>query len=308
MTQQYLRKVSLKVGDDAGNALDLSQLHIRFEVKNATSQTLKRAQIRVYNLTEDTAQQIQNEFTRVELSAGYEGIFGMIFQGQVAQCARGKENATDSYLDLFAQDGDMAYNWATSNWTLAKGYTPDDVHKRLLQDMSSYGISAGYKPPFTSNASVDALPCYGMTRDQLRVLANAQGCDWGIEDGKLNFVPKAGLLPGQVPYLTPATGLIGTPTQTISGVSIKCLLNPSIRAGGQVQIVNKSLSTVKQRVAYNAGDLVAGLDKGGFYKALQVIHTGDTRGNPFYTNMLCVAVDGTWANNHELILQVPDGA
>jgi hypothetical protein len=116
------------------------------------------------------------------------------------------------------------------------------------------------------------------------------------------------VLPGMVPFLTPATGLIGTPTQTISGITIKSLLNPIIRAGGQVQIVNKSLSTVNQRVAFNAGDLVAGLDKGGFYTALQVIHEGDTRGNAWYTNMLCTAVDGTQANNRELIVQVPDGA
>lgn len=306
--QQYLRKVVLKVGNDAGDGLDLSQLRIRFQVKNATTQTLKRAQIRVYNLTDDTSQKIQNEFTRVELSAGYEGNFGLIFQGQVAQCARGKENATDTYLDLFAQDGDMAYNWSTTSWTLAQGYSPDDVYKRLLQDMSLHGITAGYKPTFTSNASVDALTCYGMTRDQLRNLANAQGCEWSIEDGKLNFIPKTNVLPGSVPFLTPATGLIGTPTQTISGITIKSLLNPIIRAGGTVQIVNKSLSTVNQRVAFNAGDQVAGLDKGGYYKALQVIHEGDTRGNAWYTNMLCTAVDGTQANNRELIVQVPDGA
>jgi hypothetical protein len=133
------------------------------------------------------------------------------------------------------------------------------------------------------------------TQPPLRNLANAQGCDWNIEEGT-------------VPFLTPATGLIGTPTQTISGITIKSLLNPMIRAGGQVRIVNKSLSTVNQRIAFNKSDLVGGLDKGGFYKALQVIQTGDSRGNAWYTDMLCTAVDGTQANNPELIVQVPDDA
>ncbi|WP_303679243.1 hypothetical protein [Ralstonia mannitolilytica] len=39
MTQQWLRKAELIVGDDAGNALDLSALHITFSVHGATTQT-----------------------------------------------------------------------------------------------------------------------------------------------------------------------------------------------------------------------------------------------------------------------------
>lgn len=54
MTQQWLRKAELIVGDDAGNALDLSALHITFSVHGATTQTLKRATVRVYNLSQDT--------------------------------------------------------------------------------------------------------------------------------------------------------------------------------------------------------------------------------------------------------------
>lgn len=308
MTQQYLRKVTLKIGNDT-EALDLSGLHIKFMVRNGTVQTLKYADIRVYNLAESTSQKIHGEFTTVELSAGYEGNSALIFQGEIIQCERGKENATDTFLHLIAQDGDKAYNWAVSNWTLAKGYSPNDVYKQLLQDLSQHGISAGYKPTFSGNASVDAFPCYGMTREHLRNFAEGQGCAWSIENNKLNFIPIAGVLPGQVPVLSPASGLIGMPSQTIGGINVTCLLNPMIRAGCQVQIKDEYISTLVLRrplSAAQAGDVVAGKGVGGYYKAVQVTQEGDTRGNAFYTRMICVAVDGTAPNNPGLLLEIPE--
>lgn len=307
MTQQYLRKATLKIGN-ATQALDFSQLHFRFEVRNSTIQTLKNVDLTVYNVSKDTANMVQNQFTQIELSAGYEGNIGLIFQGQISQIEHGRDSTT-SFLRLLAQDGDKAFNWAKSSWTLQKGYTPNDVYQRLLQDLSSYGITQGYLPTFTSNQSVDGLTCYGMTRDHLRTLAAAQKCQWSIENGQLNFLPIDATFPGQVPVLSPGSGLIGTPTQTIAGITMKCLLNPLIRAGSQVQLDSSLLSTTTIRFPMNAaqaGNQVAGIDPGGLYKAVQVIHDGDTRGNTWYTNIIGVAVDGTAPSNQALLQEVPE--
>lgn len=307
MTQQYLRKVTLKIGNDV-EALDLSQLHIKFSVRNTTAQTLKHAEVTVYNLSDHTANKVLNEFTRIELGAGYEGNYGLIFQGQIAQIERGRD-ATTSFLTLLAQDGDQAYAWARSSFSLSEGYVPDDVYKKLLQDMAPHGITPGYKPPFTSNPSIDAFAYFGPTRDQLRSLAAAQKCQWSIENGQLNFLPLKETLPGPVPVISPSSGLIGTPTQTIDGITITCLLNPLIRAGAKVQLDRSLLSTTQLRFPINAaqaGDQVAGIDPSGFYKALQVIHDGDTRGNTYYTRIVGVAVDGTAPSNRSLLSEVPE--
>lgn len=319
MTEQYLRKVRLIIGGSANTGvasdpnagIDLSEMHIVFQVKNATSQSLKSAHITIYNLSSATANQIQNEFTRIELSAGYGDQLGLIFQGEVAIVRNGKLNATDTFVDIIAQDGDTAYNYAVSNRTLAKGWTPDTLYGAMLQDLQPYGVTAGYKPAFSTESASRGRACYGMTRDYLRDLAEQQGCEWGIEDGKLNFIPSNSYIRGEAFVLNAQSGLIGTPTQTTGGIEITSLLNAQIKAGGQVRIDNASLATetIRKQLSVQTPQLVAGTDRDGSYKALLVEHSGDTRGQEWYTRMICVAVDPTAAFPlvGPALLAVPDG-
>ncbi|GLQ96482.1 phage protein [Dyella mobilis] len=306
MTQQYLRALSVVIGNE-NEAYDFSQLHVRFEVKNADVQTLKTASITIYNLSSDTAKSIfSQEFTKLQISAGYQGNMALIFSGDITMCRSGRESAIESFVNIQAQDGDKAFNWARSNWTLQKGYLPDDVYKRLLQDLAQYGITQGYKPPFTQNPSVDALTCYGMTRDQLRNLADAQGCRWSIENNQLNFLPLQSVYPGTVPLVTPDSGLIGIPEQTIDGIIIKCLLNPLVRAGGQINLGNAQVTQLMLTQKYQQPESVPTLAGAGAYKVCQCIHTGDNRGNTWYTTNLCTAVDGTAPLTSRANVQVPD--
>ncbi|WP_258181637.1 hypothetical protein [Burkholderia cenocepacia] len=71
--EQFGRKVSLIIGFDSGESLDLSELRIVFRVQRGDLQTPNQARIRVYNVSETTARRAQKEFTRVVLQAGYEG-------------------------------------------------------------------------------------------------------------------------------------------------------------------------------------------------------------------------------------------
>ncbi|AHX12945.1 hypothetical protein CH75_06550 [Dyella jiangningensis] len=292
MTQQYLRALSLIVGNQA-QAYDLSNLHVRFEVKNATVQTLKTLQARVFNVTDELAKLIQNEFTSVRLSAGYEGNIAQIFSGEITMVRRGKESATDTFVDIQAQDGDKAFGWATSSWTIDKGYTADDIYQHCLKDLSQYGITAGFKPDFSNHPAPDAKTVHGQTRDVLRTLADSQGCTWSIEDGKLNFIPIKGYLPGTVPQINASSGMVGTPQQTIGGLVVRMLLNPVIKAGSKIQLNNADVASLTLTSKFQLPQVVPSFDADGFYRTFQVVHAGDSRGNTWYTDCVCAAVDGT---------------
>src|SRR5690242_5355904 len=134
MTVQYIRKVSLTVGN-ATKVLDLSALHFRFTVLRGDLQTPNSVDVRVYNVSEDTLNTVRKEFTKLTLQAGYEGNFGVIFSGTIKQVRRGRENATDSYMDLTAADGDSAYNFAIVNKSLKAGSTPEDHFNVVLGAM-----------------------------------------------------------------------------------------------------------------------------------------------------------------------------
>ncbi|MGQ3505100.1 hypothetical protein ACT9SR_13340, partial [Enterococcus faecalis] len=75
---------------------------IVFDVRRGDLQTPNSLRARVYNVSETTRQRIEQEFTRIVLQAGYAGNYGIIFDGSVKQVRRGRENQTDTYLDITA--------------------------------------------------------------------------------------------------------------------------------------------------------------------------------------------------------------
>lgn len=301
---QYLRKASLIVGPDAGDALDLSALRFAFAVRRGDIQTPNSADIRVYNVTDETAQAIAKEFTRVVLQAGYEGNFGIIFDGQIKQVRRGRESGTDTYVDITAADGDSAYNFAASAISLAAGSTPNDHVAAVLQDMARFAISRGYVPDMPGNPLPRGKVIYGMSRDELRKIAKNTQTQWSIQDGKLVLVPETGYLPGDVPVLTAATGLVGLPEQTQNGIRLKILLNPNIKIGQAVKLDNESIQRFRFNLSLGqaAENLRAEqsnrINADGLYYVMIADHQGDTRGNVWHSELTCLAIDATIPNNY----------
>ncbi|MEE3504829.1 hypothetical protein QN399_00880 [Pseudomonas sp. 10C3] len=298
---QYLRQISLKIGDDK-SAIDLSEMRIRFSVRRGDISTPNTADIRVYNLSDATTKKIEKEFTRVVLQAGYAGNFGIIFDGTIKQARRGRESQTDTYVDITAADGDSAYNFAVMNVSLAAGSTASDHLQQALQSMTSRGVTMGD----TSVLSAAKLPrgkvFYGMTRDFLDALGKTQDVSWSIQDGQLTLIPNTAYLPGEVVVVTSATGMIGLPEQTQNGVTVRTLLNPGIRLGRQLKIDNSSIQQLRLNPAplteksTSLSLVQIRLDADGFYKVLNVSFYGDTRGEEWYSEAICISIDASVTN------------
>lgn len=292
---QYLRYCKLIVSTAGGNGLDLSALHIKFAVKKADAQTPNTAEIRVYNVSENTVARIRKEFARVILQAGYESNFGVIFDGNIKQVRFGRENGTDTYIDIAAGDGDDAYNFAVVNTTLAAGAKQSDQIAAAGAQMSGRGVKTGYIADTGGQRLARGKVMYGMARDYMRQSAEASDTSWSIQDGKLQFVPATGVLPGQAVVLNSKTGLVGQPEQTNDGIKARCLLNPVLKIGGRVQINEKDVAeaklqdTTKDAQVNKPADIAAD----GSYRLLVVEHTGDTRGNDWYSDLICLDVDAT---------------
>src|SRR5579863_3749594 len=115
-------------------ALDVSNLRFRFEVRADDADSLNTLTVRVYNPSPNTAKTIIQEYDRVILTAGYvDGLKGNIFQGTIQQYKYGRERNVDSYLDLFAADGDEARNFGTVNASRPAGTTDE----QSLADIAS---------------------------------------------------------------------------------------------------------------------------------------------------------------------------
>lgn len=292
-TQQYGRTLTLLVSNNQGQALDLSALRIKFNVKKTGVQTPNSADITVYNISAKTQKLIQKEFTHVLLNAGYVGNFGLIFKGNIKQFITGRESATDTFINLNCGDGDQAYNFATINQTIKKGVQPQAQLNAALSSMNSMGVATGYMGQLPQISLPRGKVIYGNTREHLKKLADTYGFTWSVQDGNLVFLSQKTYLPNQAVVLTSKTGMIGTPQQTTLGIDVKCLMNPNIKAHGRVQINNKSVAQMKIDfwVPGSAANTPASFQHDGMYYPIVIEHSGDTRGQDWYTNLKLLSVD-----------------
>lgn len=293
--QQYGRTLTLLVSNKAGEALDLSQLRIKFNVKKSGIMTPNQADIIVYNVSAEVEQLVQNEFTKVILSGGYTSNYGLIFKGNIKQCIVGRENGTDTFLELICGDGDTAFQYATINKSLKGGSFVADQLNIGVNSMAAFGVSQGYTGSLPSTRLPRGKVIYGNARDHLQKLAQTYGFVWSVQDGNLVFLSQGAYLPNEAVVLTSKTGLIGTPQQLSGneGFAAKCLMNPNIKIHSRVQINNASIAAMKIDFwsPGSPANTPATPKYDGMYYALVVEHEGDTRGRDWYTNLRLLSVD-----------------
>lgn len=283
--------------------LDLSEFHFTFQTVQQDVESPNNCTVRVFNLSRETVDGIiKTEYQNLILQAGYEGNFGVIFQGNIKAYRVGRVDNTTTYLDILAADGDEAYNYGVVKQTLAAAGTgTKDQVEAIVQSMKDKGLVLG---KFVDPPSGGTLPrgkvLFGMARVVLRQLTRSIGSTWNISNGQVNIVPTEGYLPGEAVVLSHLTGLIGIPEQTENGVKVRALLNPKIVVGGLIQIDQDSVNKQVQRSpeaapvpfnSYTGVQLLASITADGLYRVFVAEFTGDTRGQNWYVDITALSID-----------------
>jgi hypothetical protein len=258
--------------------------------------------ITIYNLSDATMKGIVKELDQITLEAGYQdGRYGIIFQGVVKQYTRGhEENMTESYLRIYAAHAELIHRFAVTNSTSAAGSTSEQRMKDIQKDMLLKKDQAylGYQQsPKEDGKLYRGAVKFGMSVDEMRDEATRANMSWGVHDGQMVLVQGDGYAPGQVIDLNASTGLIGHPEVTDNGISVTSLLNPAARVRGLVKLNNDAINWTG---APGGGPAVYWpsvgtvnvfnmLSTDGLYIIIVKTHEGDTRGNPWYTHMTCIA-------------------
>lgn len=298
----WIRKCSLQLGG-SGGSLDLSQLQVEFEVNQMDIQEgyPPGASIRVWNPSDQTAHSAAQEYDKVTLQAGYEqGEFGIIFQGTIKIVRWGRLNAKDSFLDIFAADGDFA-RFGVVNDSLAAGWKTKDVRDKISKAMKPYGVEVDQSGQQTIGGvgpeGIRGKTMYGLGYMQSQDEARRTDSTWTVDKGKMIFTPLDKYREGEIVELNTNTGLVNVPEATIEGVKVICLLNPKIKIGTRVHINQRDINTTTVHEPgyprFTSLPLYASVTADGIYRVLVVEHRGDTRGHDWYTVLTCLAMDGT---------------
>ncbi len=289
--EQYLRQCSFVVGDDS-TGVELGNLHIKFKITHKDYETPNNATIRVYNVSDSTAKLVKKEFTNIVLQAGYSEL-GIIFTGNIRQVRRGQESNTDTYVEILASDGDLAYNYAVVNQTISANCTTNQQINAATKALTSYGVTTGSIASVSTTKLPRGKVMYGMARKYMRDAAKTSGASWSIQNGKINFITLSGYLKDTAVELTSATGLIGRPELTNDGLMVRSLINPRFKVGTRIKINNADITANNYSAKIGSWNERVKTNADGLYRVLAIDWTGDTRGNDWYCDLICVGIDAS---------------
>lgn len=235
--------------------------------------------------------------------------YGLIFSGDIRFTVTGKDNITDSWVLVQAVGDHEAFLYANTITTLAAGYTVADLHRAVMQDFNPFGVTQGITGAMPDTVFPRGRTIYNASRNVMDNIAAQCKATWQLVDGQLQMVPEDKYIHEAI-VLNANTGLIGMPQQTMgAGVNVRCLINPNIRINGLIQLDQASVYRATlgdAEVAQSPGRIneteengnrtltgttsqAASIATDGVYIVKSIDYTGDTRGQAWYMDLMCLA-------------------
>lgn len=297
----------------SSNAWEPEALRVTFDVLQAfNSSPLWYADISVYNLDDQTAQNIAVNATWATLKAGFQfgpQLSSIIWDGPVFQTLYTRENVVDQKLTLHCVALPGALGDIVS-FSMGQFSSQQQLVARMIQETNLPPIS----PASGTQGSVAAArmtatqyprgnTVFGRVSRFLTQLADSnQVQQWN--DGKQAYISEAdsgsrsptyvyspAFPPGSTGNDGGLTGvnesIIGTPQQIQQGVVFTVLLDPRLKVQLPpllVQLVRTNITQLERTPTVNS-DLPTALASNLLFFAGQVRHTGDTRGNEWQTEV-----------------------
>lgn len=285
----YGRRYRIIVVQADGTAINLSRLRCVFNIEKTFFLQPNLSSVKIYNLAPQTENMIIKNGQRIIVEAGYEGTsYGTIFDGNIFQCLRYKENQTDYVLEMTALDGDRFIVAGFIKQSLIAGQTlRDEVN--VISKYSTVPLDIdSVSDKFYKNKLPRAKVLFGSSAQYMNQIAKTTATAFSVQNGNGVFNDLQGEA-NEIIELSPESGLLGFPQQITNGINAECLLNPSITIGTAFHINNNLLRAER----YDTDTTMhRRLDDNGIYKVYEMTHSGDTRGGDWKTSMNAIAQIG----------------
>lgn len=310
---QRNRIYSLIVGTQ-DNAIEITNLQIRFEVTKTNNNREKKnqAKVSIYNLTRENQKALEEDYVTVQLRAGYSDLIAegdeipLLFSGQVVDLKTQTDgnylterHNTDIITTLTVDTLFSQLNGRVVSRTIPAGKSVKDAILGVVQGIPEISRKE-IKGKNAEKEMVDGMPLSGSPRQCLDQICKASGLQWQIDndilyvsdvDGtytdNLNTVPKIGQF----------SGLIERPMFKSEDTK-RIRMKDKYRADGdKPNSKSESKETLKIptmhcKILMNP-TIVAGStiyldyeDISGYYIVSEVSHRGDYFGNEWYSELI----------------------
>lgn len=236
--QAFRRAYRLTIGD-----LSITELDIEFTITRSLKKEPNTADIRIRNLHPDNRRRIeQARSVRVVLEAGYAPPLGtsMIFAGDLREIYTERDGA-DWVTHVATGDAEQTSKKARIHITFQPGTAVrkviEETAKKLIGSYGNLKSIANIEVPNLGEKFNTGTVVSGNAAKELDRLLLSAGLEYSVQNGVLQVVKRGEGLDGTAILLTPATGLVGSPSVSSDGtVRFRCLMIPDLFPGRKVQL------------------------------------------------------------------------
>lgn len=277
--EQFHREAKVLVDTPAGDAardlLEISEQRLQFKIEKTLTQNPNTCELAITNLSHSRRASLHKKHARVTIHAGYRGQAGIIFSGDARTIDHVRKGG--DWESIFkCGDGERAYQHARTNFNFKGGTSLVDVALSVGRDL---GINVGNLPkelaagaPSGVKQFNNGYSTHGPAARELTKILKAAGLSWSIQDGAIQVTRGNSPISQTFVLLAPDSGLVGSPESGAPDkkggpgiMKARCLLQPSLYPGVQVEIKTSTI--------------------GGRWRVQKVVHTGDTHGGDWFTDL-----------------------
>ena len=266
MTLLYKRSLNLVITPDNTSRIILSEPKIEFEIKRDSDPNPPTGTLTIWNLKQETENQIKQKDGAVVLSGGYAGQVGTLINGTLRRVER--ERTGLARLTRLQVGGETTRSDMLGGITDKSYQGIVEVSKVVRDAIADMGLIMGSLALIPASAQVENYAFSGKATDFLTQILERVGLHWFDDNGvvRLNRIGESIGGEGVVRVITPRTGLIGTPSITDEGARARMLLSPQIGIGDRVRIESVALENSEWKVA-------------------SLLHKGDNWDGDFFTDL-----------------------
>lgn len=284
MTALFRRVVNITVAPTgSGGALgaiestlgfELSNLDCVFSAKKSLKPEPNTCELKIYNLARETRRTLETpKKLLLRLDAGYVGAVAQLYMGEV-RSAHSYREGPEIVTEISTGDSEKQLGTSRINFSIGPKVPAATALLAICRELK---VGMGNANQIAAKLQAKGVVFFGagtvITGNAARAMTDfcrSADLEWSVQDGVLQILDRGKALQDKAVYLSPKTGLVGSPTVDNKGiVSVTAFIQPDLRPGRKIQIDAESV-------------------KGGF-RIQDCEYTGDTAGNDWYVKMAAKA-------------------
>lgn len=274
-----------KLNEYGADVIEVTDLRFTFKVKKNLAKEPNTCEVVVTNMSEQTRASLQDRTLRVTVSAGYEGTESVIFVGDSRHIDSAPEGA-DWSTKIQCGDGERGYRHGRVSESFRAGVPVTRVLQKIADGMGLDSAQVTGVDGLRGRQYVGGYAAHGRASRELDRILKGYGYEWSIQDGKLQVLAPEESTQESVILLSAETGLVGSPTLNTPSPtqSLNPFTNKVETHGGRPTLKCKSLLQPELRPGRRVDvDSVVGVK--GRFVLHEVVHTGDTAGGEWYSEL-----------------------